>query len=62
MNQTNGLSEYNVIWSETHRVYCIVNSHLLNEWFQSECHSNILSYQSKTSVITDAVPDHYRNE
>ncbi len=62
MNQTTGLSEYNVIWSRNNRVYCIVNRHLVNESFQPEFHSNILSYQSKTSVIIDVVPDHQRNE
>jgi hypothetical protein len=62
MNQTTGLSEYTGISNKKHRVYCIVNRHLVNESFQSEFHSNILFYQSKTSVITDVVPDHYRKE
>jgi hypothetical protein len=62
MNQTNGLSEYIVIWSKRHRIYCIVNRHLVNESFQSEFYSNISSYQSKTSVIIDVVPDHQRKQ
>ncbi len=62
MSQTTGLSEYIVIWKKTHGVYCIVNRHLVNESFPSEFHSNILSYQSKTSVIIDVVRGHYRKE
>jgi hypothetical protein len=62
MNQTTGLSEYIVIWNKRHRIYCIVNRHLVKEAFPSEFHSNILSYQSKTCVIIDAVPGHYRKE
>jgi hypothetical protein len=62
MNQTTGLSEYIVIWSKRHRSYCIVNRHLVNESFPPEFDSNILSYQNKTSIIIDVVPDHQRNE